>query len=305
MGLLSIFKKKKKLGSVSRISQLRSPYINKPSVPERAFKRSKKRHSVLIPPARLKAPKKSRKWLWIFLILVLTGAGIHFFNSTHYFDLQSWQIEEDGITVDSSDPVNEVLAAEKGKNILFLNEAQIISQIKKIHPDINKIKIIKILPKKIKLQFEKYPIAANIINVVGKVQKKLLVDTIGLIVEQNNENPELPYIKIKTSEALSINDTPIPEDKLDYILQATKLFQEKFGMKVIDSEYLFIEREVHLRTEKYFEIWIDMTKELNLQMEKLKKVLGKIDIYSTPLEYIDLRISGTDNEKVIYKPRTK
>ena len=76
-------------------------------------------------------------------------------------------------------------------------------------------------------------------------------------------------------------------------------------MKVIDSEYLFIEREVHLRTEKYFEIWIDMTKELNLQMEKLKKVLGKIDIYSTPLEYIDLRISGTDNEKVIYKPRTK
>ncbi len=74
-------------------------------------------------------------------------------------------------------------------------------------------------------------------------------------------------------------------------------------MKIIDAEYLVREREVHLRTEKNFIVWIDMEKDLNIQLDKLKKVLGKLNIYNTPLEYIDLRISGTDNEKVIFKRR--
>lgn len=74
-------------------------------------------------------------------------------------------------------------------------------------------------------------------------------------------------------------------------------------MKVTNAEYHVREREIHLQTEKNFMVWLDMEKELNPQMEKLKKALPKINIYNTPLEYIDLRISGTDNEKVIYKPR--
>ncbi|MFA5829565.1 MAG: FtsQ-type POTRA domain-containing protein [Candidatus Gracilibacteria bacterium] len=307
MPLFGFLKKKKKSGTSSRIAQFQSPYLRKQLLPDRVLKRSKKRHSILIPPARLKAPKsgKSKKWLLILLTIFILGGGTYLITTTHFFDLQNWQVSSDGTLVDDSDPIYQILAAEKGKNILFLDENKIISDIKNIHPDIAKIQISKIFPKKIKVEFEKYPIAANIINVVGKIQKKLLVDSIGLIVDQNNENPDLPYIRITSSEALNLNDTAIPEDKLAYILQAIKFFQSKFGMKVIDCDYMLIEREIRIRTEKFFYVWIDITKDLNLQLEKLKKVQGKLDIYNTPLEYIDLRISGTDNEKVIFKPRSK
>ena len=80
-------------------------------------------------------------------------------------------------------------------------------------------------------------------------------------------------------------------------------FEKKFNIKVLDAEYKVREREVHLMTEKYFKVWIDMEKSLTDQFEKLKKALPRLDIYKTALEYIDLRISGTDNEKVIFKKR--
>ena len=46
---------------------------------------------------------------------------------------------------------------------------------------------------------------------------------------------------------------------------------------------------------------IDLEKDLLRQIEKLKKALPKLDIYNEPLLYIDLRISGTNTEKVIFK----
>jgi hypothetical protein len=92
---------------------------------------------------------------------------------------------------------------------------------------------------------------------------------------------------------------------LTYIINAINLYQQEFSMKVINAEYYVTEREVHLQTEKNFMVWLDMQKDLNEQLDKLKKVLNKLDIYHTALEYIDLRIDGVDNQKVIYKPRTQ
>ena len=74
-------------------------------------------------------------------------------------------------------------------------------------------------------------------------------------------------------------------------------------MKIIEIEYQVIPREVHLRTEKYFYIWLDIQKPYETQLKKLKKALVKLNIYDDELAYIDLRITGESGEKIIYKRR--
>ena len=44
-----------------------------------------------------------------------------------------------------------------------------------------------------------------------------------------------------------------------------------------------------------------MSMELDTQLNKLKKALPRLNIYEESLDYIDLRISGIDGEKVIFK----
>lgn len=297
------FFKKKKSGTSSHIEKLRSPYLKKLSLPERVLRRSKKKTSLLIPPAKLKGPRKKHPILWIILILLIIAGSVELVFFSNFFNLKSWETIEDGTRLENDDPINQILASERNKNILFIDDGNITTQIKTLHPDIQKIEVKKILPQKIRVEFEKYPIAANIFNRSGGTQKKLLIDSIGLIVDQNNENPELPYIKIASTDPLQIGDLAMSTDKLDYVTASTKAFEQMFTMKILDSEYKSREREVHLRTEKYFTVWLDMEKPFQPQFEKLKKALGKLDIYNTPLEYIDLRISGTDNEKIIFKRR--
>ncbi len=312
------FKKNKKSGTSSKISELKSPYFKKPVLPKRVLKREKKKFSFLVPPARLKAPRKSRRKLWIFLtVLAAAGLGYLIFFS-NVFNLRSWEIEEDGILVNMDNPISQIIAPLKGKSIIFINKKNIISQITALHPDIKKIEIKKIFPQKIKIVFEKYPAAANIVNIFGGnenditacqtfrkrpggIQKKFLIDSIGFLSEENSENPELPYLKIGTSEVLAVHSFVLPQEKLDYILKAITLFKEKFDLKIVNSVYKIREREVHLCTEKFFEVWIDMEKDLDQQLNKLKRALAKLDIYQTPLAYIDLRISGTNSEKIIFK----
>lgn len=98
-----------------------------------------------------------------------------------------------------------------------------------------------------------------------------------------------------------INEELIPEEMLATLLDTAENFEGKFGMEVVEIYYLKRARELHLYTERYFFVWIDLTQDVSIQLAKLKKALTEIDIYAAPIEYIDLRISGQNGEKVIYK----
>lgn len=120
---------------------------------------------------------------------------------------------------------------------------------------------------------------------------------------------EEPVEPVDTVEALteedtipdSINEELIPEETLQTLLETASNFEGKFDMEVLEMHYLKRARELHLYTERYFFVWIDLTQDTELQLTKLKKALTEIDIYAAPLEYIDLRISGQNGEKVIYR----
>jgi cell division septal protein FtsQ len=307
---MGLFKKKPKIGErkSSNISQARSPYLKKLSIPDRV-KRRKNRSSpmALIKPAKLKLP--SNRWKKILAIVLSVGIiiyGIYALFFSDYFSIEKYSVEEEGTVIDNNDVINQILNQSLGKNLATLSEGEIIAQIKTVEPEIQKLRIIKVFPKTLKVQYEKFPTVANLIDTVGGVQKKFLLDSQGFITEENAENPNLPYLKIETKEVLPVRTTFLQDPKrsaerLNYALQTINLYEEKFGMKILHAQFKTRERELHLYTEKYFYVMLDMEKDIKVQLDKLKKALPKLDIYNTPLQYIDLRISGNNVEKIIFK----
>lgn len=253
---------------------------------------------------------KAKKILALILSIGIGIFAVYAIFFSDYFLINNFKVQEEGTMVDNNVPINEILKQYLGKNLVLLNENSLSQEIKSTHPEIENLRVKKILPKTLVVEFEKFPTVANIVNIVDGIQKKFLVDSRGFLTQENNENPDLPYIRITSSTPLQIHanfisTTSKSTERLNYIIQAINLYEEKFGMKILYAEFKIPEREIHLYTEKSFYVMIDMEKDLNTQLEKLKKVLTKLDIYNEPLVYIDLRISGTNNEKVIFKRRSK
>ncbi len=300
------FKKRKKEGRVSKFSPIRSPYLKKLPHPEKTLKKVKK-STLHIPPARLKPPSnRGKKILAVLLSIGILAYCIYALFFSDYFLVKKYKVEEEGVIIETNDVINQILEKRLNQNLALVSDDELVKEIRSMQPEINRLRIKKIFPDTVKIEFEKYPTIANITNIVDGIQKKFLVDSQGFLTEENNENPNLPYIKVKTKDPLSVHSTFLPDPKasakrLTYMIQALNLFEEKFGIKILFAEYKIREREVYLYTEKYFYVMLDMEKDLGPQLEKLKKATSKLDIYSEPLLYIDLRISGNQMEKVIFK----
>jgi cell division septal protein FtsQ len=309
MGLFNFRKKKKKEGHTSNISFSRSPYLKKMPSPEGRGQRQR-RGAPMISPARIKPPSnKGKKILALLLAAGILGYSVYAIFFSDYFLINKYKVEEEGTIIESNESINSVLETKIGQNLVLLNEDSLLAEIKSAHPEINKIAVKKNFPGTLVVEFEKFPTAANIVNIVNGVQRKFLVDSQGLLTEENADNPNLPYIKIETRDPMQVMTTFLPDakrstERLDYIIKAINLYEEKFGMKIMYAVYKIRERELHLYTEKYFFVILDMEKDLSGQLDKLKKTLSKLDIYTVPLLYIDLRISGSDYEKVIFKRKT-
>lgn len=303
--------KKKKSGNSSNISQLRSPYRKKFDTPKKQKVKKRRSSTTIVPPARLRNPSEKGKGKVILAIILAIGILSYstyaaFFSD--FFLIENFVIEEEETIIDDNEQMNTILRRTLGKNLILLNEEDIIQKIKNEQPEIETVNIKKIFPDNIKVTYEKYPTVANLVNIVDIVQKKFLVDSQGFLVEENIEHPDLPHIYYETNEFLEVrnsflNSPTRSQERLTQITNAIKLYEEKFAMKILYAEYKHQEREVHLQTEKHFYVMIDLEKDLVRQIEKLKKTLPKLDIYNEPLVYIDLRISGTNTEKIIFKRR--
>lgn len=197
--------------------------------------------------------------------------------------------------------IRESLTKSLGSNLLFINESELEDKIISAFPQLETIKVKKDYPSTIVLEFQEYPLTANIINESPNLRKSYVINSIGFAIKEDYENPQLPYIRLISDEPAN-PETPIIEAiNLNIIMDTIAYYEEKFGMGVSEIIYKPTPREVHLITEKGFAIMLDIQKSTEDQLKKLKKVLVKLDIYTQPLEYIDLRIAGNNGDKIIYK----
>lgn len=251
-----------------------------------------------------KIPRKAKILIVMLAIVGAAAFSIHSIFFSKFFAIETIKAStEKTEDVHIGDTIIDTLQSYKGKNILFVGEADITAKIEASYPEIENVQVEKDLPSTLIISFTEYPLAANVTNVSSGANKKFIINSIGYVVKEDSDNPTLPYIKVKTDAPLNSESTILSQEKLQYILGAASYFEEKFGMKILESEYRVVPRELQLKTEKFFFIWLDIQKPFEDQFKKLKKALVKINIYEEPLQYIDLRITGESGEKIIYKRR--
>lgn len=250
----------------------------------------------------LGALTKISKWIWlsIFIGLFLTTSYITFFTETFY--IKKILIYE-GETESSNISIRKIVEPLRNRNLFLFNSTELKNTITKRIDNLSNLKIKRQIPNTLIIKYENFKNVANITNIIGQleVKKSFIINENGLLIAEDKISTTLPTINIKTPKAYTLGDQILKIEDLKYILEAKKLFEEKFKIKVIETNYLPKAKEIRMLTEKNFYVWIDMTVSQNTQLNKLKNAIPKIDLYNSPLEYIDLRIQSAEGQKIIYK----
>lgn len=264
------------------------------------------RHNKKTILSRFNSPEIRRVKHMAFFILtggVLIAAFYIIFFSP-FFTVTKVNVEKNGSAVPETS-ITQFLERLKGKNILFVKTDSLIQEIEQTFKnEILLVKFKKSYPATVIAQVEEYPAVINLKIIAQDKVQKFVLNQIGYSILENTELKTLPSLIWLTSKPFSGKSIMIKQEKLTPIIDAFKKFTEIFGIKIVYGQWKKVERELHLKTEKNFEIWLDLTADVSAQIFKLKKALPKLDIYNMALEYIDLRIAGGESEKVIYKRRS-
>ena len=298
---MTLFKSKKRLGA-TRTHKIRYRTANR----KRTRKPVKPSRQKFIPPNSPKAKLgvKFKRLSFLVLAGILCIALFYFLFLSSFFVIETTKVT---FKEEPEKQLNQALTAYvdtlRQQNIILLSSLEITQTLLQKHPEIARVKVKKIFPRRVQIEITPFPMVANLIHKTNGFEKKYLLNQTGRISQKNIENPNLPYILYQSEEELTLGNLLLPEKQLNFILTAVDNFTILFNMNVFDAKYLPIEREIHLRTEKYFHVWLDLSQDLDKQLNKLKRALPSLDIYQLPLEYIDLRISSINGEEVIYKER--
>ncbi|MBI5413251.1 hypothetical protein HZA42_02790 [Candidatus Peregrinibacteria bacterium] len=242
----------------------------------------------------------------LFGIILLGGVilGIAytvFFSS--FFTVTKVALEKNGNAVAGSS-IEPFLDKIRGKNLLFLNPDILAREIEQTFKnEVLLVRVGKSYSHKAVVKVEEYPAIFNFIVLTPEKNQKFVLNQIGYSILENTAIKDIPNLTLRTNKPFPGKGVLIEKAKMEPIASSFRNFKNIFGMKILEGEWLKVERELHLKTERNFEIWIDLTANVDQQLLKLKRALPKLDIYHEPLEYIDLRIAGGENEKVIFKRR--
>jgi hypothetical protein len=191
------------------------------------------------------------------------------------------------------------------KNLILLNTDSLKTTLNQTILNLEELKIEKNFPNKLDIQFKQFDPVANLVNLVGpsKIQKFFLIDENGRVTNPGDQRTDLPTIRIQTNEQAETNKTILKQQNLNYALKSKEYFEENFDLQIQDITYLIEAREVHLYTSNQITIWLDAQQDYKTQINKIKNAIPKLNIYETPIDYIDLRIKSNTGQKVIYKTK--
>lgn len=271
--------------------------------PKRQTKQAKKEKKDRA-KARLQS-KLGRAWFFgkIFLGIGSFLALLYVIFLTPTFEIREIEVIGGVETEIEQAAIREYLQDQLGKNLLSFNPNDHEEAMAEAYPHLKNVHITRKFLHTINARLESFPDRANIQvkNEDGSLDL-YIVNELGY-VSSDGSNEQLPTLVMDTSgtEPSEGEVALIDPEMLESLIQSQELFEAKFGMDVLEVHYIKRAREVHLLTERYFFVWMDLQQDVEIQLTKLKQALTELDIYGTELEYIDLRISGQQGEKVIYK----
>lgn len=331
MGLFDRFKRRRRTLS-SNFSSYRNPKIStrKPFEPKGEAR-----------PRATGFFAKLVRWLKIAATLTLVIGFFYALFFTDLFEIQKINVTGGSDTLEEQNALNTTLQENLGKNLLTLNVPQIEATLLKDYPYLKTLDVRRDFFHTLTVVLETYPSVANVrVDYEDGSQQFFVINEEGYISGTGISNESLTTIVMdvtstdatlpdteeilppETGDATELTDASEPTDAaepesthhnyelneeliakgtLETLLETSKDFTGKFNMQILEIHYLKQARELHLLTERHFNVWIDLTQDINIQLTKLKKSLTSLNIYEANIDYIDLRISGQNGEKVIYR----
>lgn len=269
-----------------------------------------KKRAIKSPSTRLtkrSAQKKMRFFLILKGTIVLAVVAVISYGLflTPFFEIQKIQIRGNAETLDEEAALNTYLQAYLGDNIILFPTIKHENSLLSEFPYLQTLNISRKLPNTLQVVLEPNPQVANIkIDQVNTEISYYIVNNLGFISSIGVSDETLPTIVMDVTGIdveIDNNAEIINAETLEILIEVGKDFEGKFKMNVLETIYLKRAREIHIYTERDFYVWIDLTQDVNQQLNKLKKAMTKLNLYEANLEYIDLRISGQNGEKIIYK----
>lgn len=252
-----------------------------------------------------------------FLLFILFISLIFIFFFTSFFVIKNINLERENIRIDSGKIV-DFLKDYQYKNILFVSINQIEKDLSVKFPEYEEIEVQRIFPSSLLVKVKNVEIVAqakiyikteiktfNTESLIGKnknsTQEQFLALNANGILEENSDNyKDLPIIEVQKAYDLPLvqGERLLERKELDLILESKrKLFEE---LKINSNHIIYFNtaREIHLKTDVGYEIWIDFMTQIGDQIDKLKKSSNDVDwIKDPPKEHIDLRVKN----RIIYK----
>lgn len=261
-----------------------------------------------------KRNEKEFKFPWygkLALAFALIGVTVYLLFLSPLFALKEVEIQGTEETLPEQTELSAYFQSHLGENLFLFDKDTYTEELMAMFPYLERVTIDRDFPNRLIVSVESSPNVANVeITKTDGTQIVFIVNSQGYVTAVGTPDETLPKIimdvtgtdLLLTEEvALMIKKELIPEDKLELILTAEEGFEAKFDMQVVWTVYLKRAREIHLYTERDFYVWIDLSQDIEAQLDKLKFAGTELNIYESNLEYIDLRIFGGNGEKVIYK----
>ena len=257
--------------------------------------------------------KQTPSWLLsLRRALIIFGAAGLFLGSVYliffssFFTVTNVSVEAHTTSIPTT-ALSPFLNRMKGRNLLFLRTEALTRDIeKKFKHEVLLARVEKKFPRSVSLVIKEHPVVLNVRVITGDTVQTLSTNSIGYAVETVTPNDMLPTLIIrnpKNPEIYVTNSYILEAETLNKFTTGFTKFAALFDLGIEFGEWIVRAREFHIKTDKGFVVWLDLTQDIEAQLEKLKRALVTLDIYNEPLEYIDLRIAGGESEKLIFKRR--
>jgi len=212
-----------------------------------------------------------------------------------YFDLKQVEVKRDNPALDVQ-AVENLMAEFYGQNLLFISQSNIEQRLLETFPEFREVKLSENWPDTLVVEIVLSPPFYQVLNEYDATFSVLSED--GVVLRQEAAEG-LPVLKILNyDQTLKSREKFATPQVLKDITALRTMFAEELRIPVEEIRYLPIAYEVHLVSDSGTAFWFDLRADTLQQARKIDLVSDEINLYTQPLEHVDLRIPN----QVFWKP---
>lgn len=238
-------------------------------------------------------------------VTLIAAAYLVFFSG--FFTIASVSVQRDALTT-SVPLIQSALSDVVGCNLLLVSSGALEERLYSAFPEVKAFEVDKLLPRTIKVTITEYPVVAKLreqttgtvwlLNEIGQVVKKESPATLPIIDYRNAYQFPFSDVEQQFTALTHLQDGAIALAAKDvrFILEANEHLRTKFSIGSKEMPFYPLERELHIHTDRGWQVWLDMDQDVAAQLDRLAITAGQFNAASSRLAYADLRVKG----RIIY-----